>query len=406
MAAVELLAIKFNHDPDSANVDALNIRKNAAEFVTVPEWRRGVTVNPEDSPAAYSIGDSQGTTITIQASFRQTAQIKKAQIRAVDPTVNPPGPRGCMGWLVKLILALVRALTGNVLGQVKARKVTFGLAGFSGYVTFDLKGTTLHKVGVGARTTKWRWQYRLKRRGPWIDFDETQHRIYSVLKTPTAPWSQTPYSVTNVSLPWTEALDRSCNWAVLSADIDAAADRVTRAIYNLGPSVVEYDCPNGGSSHYATFSGSFDLTAFLDRLSGGIGSGKYVNCTDCATFVSTFSNLLGADLWQSRMGWSFGLNPLLAIGSAVWQPACGWPGFSYHEVAWKGACGNDDRMFDACLQVDGDADPTAAPHTPLLPTNMVFGATGSGHYRDRLATPAGRPNCNPQPSTRVRRQVF
>jgi hypothetical protein len=55
--------------------------------------------------------------------------------------------------------------------------------------------------------------------------------------------------------------------------------------------------------------------------------------------------------------------------------------------------------------VDADADPTAAPHTALLPVNIRFGNTGDGDYRDRLATPAGRSNCNPQPATRQRRSV-
>lgn len=38
MIAIE--AIKFNHDDNSATHDALNIRKNATQFVHVPEWRR------------------------------------------------------------------------------------------------------------------------------------------------------------------------------------------------------------------------------------------------------------------------------------------------------------------------------------------------------------------------------
>jgi hypothetical protein len=98
---------------------------------------------------------------------------------------------------------------------------------------------------------------------------------------------------------------------------------------------------------------------------------------------------------------------MLAIGSNVWQPACNWPtGFSYHEVAWKNQCGVNDEVFDACLQVDGDANPLAPPHTALLPTNLKFGAIGSLLYRDRLCTVAGRPNCNPQPQTKQRRQVM
>jgi hypothetical protein len=179
---------------------------------------------------------------------------------------------------------------------------------------------------------------------------------------------------------------------------------VTRAIYDLGPMTVVYDCPGGGATHYA--SPKLNLTAFLDRLRGGPGNGVYVNCSDCATILSTFANLLGCDWWQSRMGYSFDLNPLLAIGSSVWQTACGWTSFNYHEVAWAGGCTEADPVCDACLQVNGSPDPTAPPYTPLLPVNLLFGAAGSGFYRDRLAAPSGRTNCKPRPTTRQRRSLM
>ena len=55
----------------------------------------------------------------------------------------------------------------------------------------------------------------------------------------------------------------------------------------------------------------FECTQFLDRLRGGPGLGGTVNCTDCAVIVSTFSNALGCDLWQSRMGsQQFEVNPI------------------------------------------------------------------------------------------------
>lgn len=404
MASVELLAIKFNHDTGSHRKDAMNIRRNATQTVTVPEWRRGITTAPEDSPAAYSIADTEGNTLSIRANLRRNGDLGDVEVRAVDPAVDPPRPGGCVGIIIRILLALVRALTGNVLGEVKARSVTFGPDGETGFIEFQLENVALWSRGVGVRTTEWRWQYRTSG-GSWTDFDTSKHRVYSVLSSPTAPWQQTPYSASNKALPWTEALDKACTWAVLASDPVKAGEMVTRAIYNLGPSVVTYDCPGGGATHYAMGS-SFNLSAFLDRLAGGYGNGYYVNCTDCATFTSTFSNLLGVDLWQSRMQWSFGLNPLLAIGSSTWQPACGWSGFSYHEVAWTGACDVGDRVYDACLQVDGDADPTSAPHVARQPTNMIFGAVGAGQYRDKLATPAGRPNCSPAPSTRKRRSVF
>lgn len=175
-------------------------------------------------------------------------------------------------------------------------------------------------------------------------------------------------------------------------------------------SAVRPESDHCGVAAYDAANAGFNCTAFLERLHGGVGNGQYVNCSDCATFTSTFANILGCDLWQSRMGGQgFDLNPILAIGSDTWYPGCqSWPvpGFSYHEVAWTGSCTEADNVFDSCLQVDGDADPTTAPHVPLLPTNLQFGTPGSGYYRDRLATPPTRTSCAPAPMTRTRRTVF
>ena len=399
--AVTLDSIKFNHDPATAT-NAINIRKNATEVINVPEWRAGISVSPEDSRAAYAIKETTGQTLTILARIRWTGPSanQPVEIRALDPNVNPPSRPGCIGFILWLIRSIIRALFGNVLGEVKAKAVTFGAGELSAYETFELLNTRVDKVGVGIRTTTWRWQYRVGG-DPWTDFDTSTHRIYVLLEVPNAPWQQAPYTDSNTQLPWTDVLDRACAWAMLATDRDTAAAKVTSAVYNLGNSVITYDCPGGGASHYA--HPNFDCTAFLQRIAGSLSNGQYVNCTDCATFVSTFANAVGCDLWQSRMGWFFDLNPLLAIGSSTWQTACGWGGFSYHEVAWKGGCNAPDPVFDACLQVDGDADPTVTPHIPLLPTNMTFGTPGSGDYRDKLS-PSG--NCDPQPSSRTHRSVF
>jgi hypothetical protein len=404
---VVLEAIKFNHDPSSASTNALNIRKNATQFVTVPEWQRGISLLPQDSPAAYALQQTQGQTITIQAQFsRLDPHLTHTEIRALDPTVHPPAPSGCLAFIFWLIQALIQALFGNVLGDAAATPVTFQSTGLSDFVTFPLQNVRIWSVGVGIHYTTWRWQYR-HGGGPWTDFATTQHKIYTVLALPTAPWQQQPYDRSNVQLPWTDVLDYAGTWAIEAATLDDAAAGVTRAIYNLGPSIVVYDCPGSGASHYTDWTtGQFECTAFLERVQGGIGNGQYVNCTDCATFVSTFANVLGCDLWQSKMGYGFALNELLAIGSTVWQTACNWGSFNYHEVAWKGACQSSDAVCDACLRVDGSPHPTTPPHTPLLPTNLTFGNPGDMLYRDRLAAPSGRVSCNPQPSTRQRRPVI
>src|SRR5579872_548387 len=369
MIAVE--AIKFNYDANAATHDALNIRENATRMIAVPEWRRFVCVNPQDSRAAYAVGPAHGNPISIQVSMSST-----------DPSV-----------------AFIEV---RVKDHVKARPVNF-VNGQTGFVTFELIDPPSARGHVGVWDVDWQWEYRTAPHRSWHHFATTRHRLYVVLDVPRDPWKQAPYTAGNTQLPWTDVLDYACRWAEGATSRDMAAALVTQHVYALGPSVVTYDCPGGGSSHYSW--GAFDCTAFVDRLRGGIGNGVYVNCSDCATIVSTFANALGCRLWQSKMGWGFALNELLAIGSSVWQTACGWGAFSYHEVAWEGACTASDDVYDACLRVDGDSDPTTAPHVPLLPQDLRFGNPGDLLYRDRLATPAGRPNCNPQPGTRQRRTV-
>jgi hypothetical protein len=381
-ATVQLQSIKFNHDATAATTDALNIRRNATQAVTIPEWQHSISNNSADSLAAYAIRETQGNTISIQAQFQLSeSHPLSAQIRAT-------------------------AVTPHVLGEVRAKQVFFLANGITNFEPFELQNVQIWSSGVGIHDITWQWQVRLQSTDPWIDLTTSRHRIYILLEVPKSPWQQSPFAPTNTQLPWTEVLNYACRWASGATQLDDVATLVTREVYHLGeitPQILEYDCPGGGGTRYAY--PDFDCTAFLERLGGGTGRGRYVNCSDCATIVSTFANSLGCDLWQSRMGNSFALNPILAIGSSIWQTACGWDGFSYHEVAWKGACTANEEVFDACLQVDGDIDPTTAPHTPLLPTNLRFGNPDDGQYRDRLAAPSGRLNCNPQPTTRTRRQI-
>jgi len=383
---LEIYSIQFNHDTGNATSDAMTIRRNAAQTVTLPEWRNGVSVKASDSPAAYAIGAVGNNTIKIKARFIITTR------KPAFPTLpKPPSIQ---------IQAINPPKVFNPLGDVAPTTVTFNTKGDTGVVTMNVTGHLGSAVRV--TNTTWTWQYRLNAKQPWTTFATTQHRIYVLLQMPGLPWNQI---AGGTQLPWTEVLDVTCAWANGASTQIAAAGLITEHVFALGPGTITYDCPGGGSSHY-TIGGNFNCTAFLSRLQGGFGNGQYVNCTDCGTIVSVFSNSLGCNLWSSRMGYSFGLNPILGIGSNVWQTACGWGGFSYHEVGWTGGCTQNDGVYDACLEVNGSNNPTTGPpFIPVLPKNMVFGATGAMLYRDRLASVAGRPTCNPQPNTRVQRPV-
>jgi hypothetical protein len=318
-----LEALQFNHDPTAATHDALTIRRNATATLPTPEWRRTISILPEDSLAAYAIRDTLGNRLTIRGQFRRTdPNVTRAEVRAVAPT----DLRGVTDDRLRRAALRSQSISGNVLGDVAATPITFLPSGESNFEPLELDNVPLWGAGVGVHTVTWVWQARLQPTEPWVDFAASAHRIYTLLQLPRAPWQQTPAVDTNTQLPWTEVLDYACQWAAGAQTLDDAATQVTRCAYALGPHLVEYDCPNGGATHYAW--PAFNCTAFLELLRGGVGNGRYVNCSDCATVVSAFANILGCDLWQSRMGWNFALNPIRAIGSAVWQTACNWPAFS------------------------------------------------------------------------------
>lgn len=378
-------AIKFNYDPYSNDKDAINIRKNASEFIEVPEWKHGQT-RANESVAVYSIKDTLGKSITIKVKITCTnPQLFEAEIRAVH-------------------------LTSSNFGEVKARRVVFSPNGSTDFEIFQIESPQLWDRGVGSYFVEWLWQYRETPSQPWTDFEKTYHKIYTILEVSNSPWQQTPYDTANTQLPWADALNYACEWVAGAHTLDDVAGRITQQIYSYGestPPLLEYDCPGGGSSNYSY--PKFNCTAFLELLRGGIGNGPYINCSDCATIVSTFANLLGCILWQCRMGGDyFPINPILAIGTKTWNRACGLGGFSYHEVAWKGQCTSSDELFDACLQVDGDHAPESIPHAPLLPVDIKFDIPDEreNSYLYKLVPPSGYSKCKPVSATRVCRPIF
>lgn len=428
---MEIEAIKFNHDPNSSTDSALNIRKNRREFIEVPEWKRNLSKKPEDSPAAYAIEQTRNATVMIEAQLsRQNLQVKSAWVRAIDPNRRP----------LTILLNIFQLITSifiriftfrqptiqfarpeNRLGVVLERQVNFLPTGKTNFEKFTLKFPSLDKKGVGISTTTWQWQYRLNKSDPWKNMAKTQHRIYVVLDIPKEPWHQKPYINQNTELPWTDVLDYAVYWARGNNNSDKAAGAITDNIYNLGLKPAqrfEYNC--GQLPQYGD-STRFFCTQVINRLKGNPGRGKLINCIDCANFLVTFSNILGCELWSSEMSTTipggnytfFKINPVSSLG----LPKCsGLTGFEYHVVGWKDACTEKDPVFDACLRIDEDSDPTSSPHKWLLPKNVIFGKAGDAGYRDHLVAPTpnhsnprtdpNRLKCSPNPSQRFRARVI
>ena len=232
---------------------------------------------------------------------------------------------------------------------------------------------------------------------------------YSILGEPVAPWTDEYGANTNA---WVTALDVVCSngWAGGSADFSEVAGGIACAIFDSNH--FQYETKHGRTM-FLNKDGSFTLSLFLAALKR---PGKAdLNCSDCAHAVTSLGNLVGCSLWSSVMedtvgGLDFETRPYCAIGRTDWTPPrWGW-GFSYHEVAWDGNANDSDRVFDACLNYDGDADPTSEPRTKEQPVDVAFSDGNPSApfvYRERL-TPSGTngyDRCLSNPSTKIRLPV-
>lgn len=388
LPVVALASVAFDYDPTGAATEALTIRRNFGTGVSVPEWVPG-RVTARDAPCAYAISAVAGKIPSIQV----VVNIPTATTHAVK----------------------VQATGGGILGAIDPVAVTF--SGTTATLTLPLTHHTLAAGGVLRQDVTWTWQYQVDG-GAWTNMAVTNHRVYVTLTTPTQPWQQGA-DRTNQQLPWTDVLDYACTWARGATTTNQVLSLTTAQVNaRIG---LMYDL-SAGASFYTTAIGGisrFLCGLFVDYLNTGRGNGKTVNCTDCATIVTTFSNILGADVFASLMynvaapSTGFACNQILAIGYTTWAaPFPPGGGFSYHEVTWTGTASYSDPLYDACLQYDTGPDPWGAgPHTAGLPVKVPFSALGPSpspfvpiptpfntvSYRERLAanTNVGIPRCVP-----------
>ena len=197
-------------------------------------------------------------------------------------------------------------------------------------------------------------------------------RIYATLGQPGFEFTGPPYA------PWVAAIDPALRaiGGVEPTD-EAVTAALTEWIYrDLG---LAYDTQYGASA-YTSYTGrtynnaEFDFTSFLARRNGST-----VNCSDCASILEAYADMLGANLKYTIILQNFDLNFIKAIGGTDYthcpfgSSGCG---FSYHAVTTP-----DDAatIFDATLALDGDDDPGAGPFTELL-----VQAIDGTEYLDRL----------------------
>ncbi|MCB9596205.1 MAG: hypothetical protein H6719_26015 [Sandaracinaceae bacterium] len=261
-------------------------------------------------------------------------------------------------------------------------------------VALETTASPIPAVGRYDVTWAWRFEARRDAASPWVPVPghfDTTHRFYGVVAEPTFGYDEVPHRA------WVDVLDRVTGWVDgASADPDAVASRIVEGVYlELG---LRYD-RMAGASHYTDYPGGWERATFELSRFQDLSSGTIVNCSDAASIVSTYANMVGIDLSyhiiQHQFLDRFELNYLSAIGFdfAPSPFTSGRSAFRYHAITGP----PDTRVFDATLAVDGDDDPGSAPNERLL----VQGLT-QADYLYRLSPESDRVRVTVEEKVRIR----
>jgi hypothetical protein len=359
---MQLEEVHFNHDTTSASGDAITIcRDKSSGAIVAPEWRRAPVTR---EPAAYA-RDAISGGVTIQARVSGGPPNGTRRIRAIDANAPTTPPPGCAGWISWFLQLIANVIFGTV-ADVMPKNVQFDAAGNSALESFTLNSPYLMPGGfVSKRNTVWKWQSKGK--GPWVDFDVTQHTIYVIIDVPTAPWVQ---SGDATQLPWAIALDQACTWAVARATKDQVAEAITLGV-NRVSNVTYTPVTTFGFDEYF-------LASYLSHLAGGP---FVMNCTDCADAVTTLSNLLGCNLAEGQF-FDMNTKPFLTLAGDPNNNA-DWVSWSwgYHEICWLNDY-SSNTVWDGCMQLDMSNNP--AVRVAKLPAKMPFQTMNADDYKPRL----------------------
>lgn len=266
------------------------------------------------------------------------------------------------------------AIPTSGLDEVEVDVAVDGWEVISGNPMADGVPVVLQKVDAlasGPGVVEGELTVRFEAGGTVIGSQAVPYRAYALFAAPTWDASGPEYTA------WVAAVDPALRGIQgvepsSSAVIDALVDWI---YFESG---LSYDTVAGASA-YTTYTNGwldaeFSFSAFLERRRGTV-----VNCTDCASILLTYANMVGARLDYTIILQNFQLNQIKAIGGSEFSNCpfgsygCG---FSYHAVTTndKGA-----TIWDATLALDGDEDPGSLPSEELL-VQTIDGE----EYLDRL----------------------
>ncbi|MDZ7401893.1 MAG: hypothetical protein ONB37_17180 [candidate division KSB1 bacterium] len=308
---MDLIYIKFNYNSSSYSYDALTIKKNNSTGVQVPEWYPAYNRN---EPMAYIKSQSDRF---IEARFW------------IDRTgFNYAG--------------IYADMSGSGIGDVPEQSVNFNDTQYATQ-TLECSGSVPNSVGI--RSFSWNWYVTYIDE---VEFEEPiwiaesgEHEYYTVLDEPQAP----------MSVPWTDVLDYSCDWASGQSSEANVVKKITEGIYNMGD--IDGDIDYDYSSYYCTDYDKLKLGSFLDDITSK--NNVKVNCTDCGNLVDVFTAAVGSQSHSKRIWSGIKTKEIDPIGSIFGWRIVYW---SYHQYGWI-----NNLVDDSSLRVDRYG-------TPRVPTNM------------------------------------
>ncbi len=224
-------------------------------------------------------------------------------------------------------------------------------------------------AAVGRYDQEYAFRFQAWDGAAWSDVPgrvRTSHRVYVVLGPPAA---------SNLRRPWVAVVDKVAGWSAgRAADVAGVLEVVTRGVNEAEG--LSYDVWTGAPAYtdgLQLWSPELDLEGWLHRTRGTV-----VNCLDCAALVTTLASQVGASAEVATVGDNFRLHWLRGLGGTrfIHDLFGGWHAFSFHAVATIDAAAT---IHDACLRVDDDTRPDAAPHVERLPVGMPF-----ARYREKL----------------------
>jgi len=212
----------------------------------------------------------------------------------------------------------------------------------------------VHDFGFESRRPGGEWQ-------PMPGAFSITLRLYGLVGAPIFGRTTVPHRA------WVDVVDAIAGWVDgASGDQAGVGAAIVRGVYQ--ESGLRYDRRSGASVYTNYLSGwgggVFEMQAYQERRYGST-----INCSDAASIVSAYANMIGLDfryrILTHRADTGFALNYLQGIGSTefTYSPfESGRNYFRYHAIVNS----RDVRTWDATLAVDGDGTPSAAPFTLLL----------------------------------------